>query len=159
MSKLHLILFLCVTLAHISYGQEEVSNKAVVQCYFEEVINKQQPHLLEEIYAEDYYFLSLESGSEGRGLKEFKEFLPYLFKAFPDIHYTIDQLVAEGDEVVAQVTVRGTHQDEYWGYPPSNNRIEVTEVFFYKFRDGKIIENRRLINLHKLYQQLSMTEE
>jgi len=155
MSIPHPILILSAALSHFSYGQDEASNKAVVQRYFEEVINQQQPHLLEEIYAEDYYFLSLEDGREGRGLKGFKEFLPYFFKAFPDIHYTVDQLVAEGDKVVAQVTARGTHRGEFWGYPPSHNRVEVTEVFFYKFRGGKVIENRRLIDLHKLYQQLS----
>lgn len=98
-------------------ADELSKNKAVVRRYFEEIVKKQRPELLSEIYAEDYFFHSLENGREGRGLKGLEDFLPYFFKAFPDIHYTIDQMVAEGDKVVVQVTARGTQREEFWGYP------------------------------------------
>jgi steroid delta-isomerase-like uncharacterized protein len=138
--------------------QKLADNKAVVTRYFEEVVNKQKPELLREIYAEDYLFHNLENGNEGLGLEGIEAFLPYFFKAFPDIHFTIDQLIAEGDKVVAQVTVRGTHKDEFWGYSTSNNTIKISEVFFYTLRDGKIIENRRLTDMFSLDKQLKGEE-
>lgn len=99
-------------------------------------------------------FHNLENGKEHRGLTGLEAFLPYLFKAFPDLHYTIDQMVAEGDKVVVQVTARGTYKGEFWGYPASNNKIKLSEVFFYTLRDGKIIKNRRLIEMATLDKQL-----
>jgi len=142
-------------LAIETYAQHISENKAVVRQYFELVINQQKPDLLREIFAEDYLFHSLEDGSKGRGLEGLEDFLPYFFKAFPDIHYTIEEIVAEGDQVVVQAKARGTHKGEFMGYPPSNNKINVSEVFFYTLKKGKIIENRRLIDLFNLYQQLS----
>jgi len=130
-----------------SLNPEETANQAIIERYFEEVINEQKTELVPEIYAEDYLFHSLEDGTEGRGIEGLEEFLPYFFQALPDIHYTIDRMVTEGNQVVVQATARGTHRGEFWGYPPSNNKIQVSEVFFYTLKDGKITENRRLIDL------------
>ena len=149
---LALLLLFCLTWE--ANAQETTKNKEVVRRYFEELINQQRPEIFREIYAEDYLFHNLENGQEQRGLTGFEAFLPYFFKAFPDIHYTIDQMVAEGDKVVVQVTARGTHMGEFWGYPASNNKIHLSEVFFYTLRDGKIIENRRLIDMATLDKQL-----
>ncbi len=148
-----IVYFLCLNIS--SFSQNLSSNKQVVKRYFEEVVNKQKVELLREIYSEDYFFHSLEDGSEGKGIKGLEDFLPYFFKAFPDIHYTIDQIIAEGDKVVVQATVTGTHKGEFWGYPPSNNKIKLSEVFFYTLKDNKIIENRRLIDLFHLHKQLT----
>lgn len=141
-----------------SSHEEEVANKAMVRRYFEEIVNQQKPELVREVVAEDYFFHSLEDGSEG-GIRELEEFLPYFFKAFPDIHYTIDQMVAEGDQVVVQVTAQWTQKGEFWGYPPSNNKLNISEVFFYTLKDGKIIGNRRLADLYHLDKQLSAVSE
>lgn len=158
MKKIVLKITLFVTLSGCflcqAAAQETQKNKEVVKRYFEEVVNQQRPEILREIVAEDYFFKSLESGNEGRGIEGLEKFLPYFFKAFPDIHYTIDQLIAEGDQVVVQVTVTGTHKGEFWGYPPLNNQIKISEVFFYTLEDGKIIKSSRLVDLFHLFQQL-----
>jgi len=87
-----------------SLSQDIVANKRVVTRYFEEVINKKKLEALCEIYSEDYTFHSLENGEDVKGLSQLDNFLPMFFKAFPDIHYTIDRIVAEGDPVVVQCT-------------------------------------------------------
>ena len=123
-----IVYFLCLNSS--GFSQNISGNKQVVTRYFEEVVNKQRIELLREIYSDDYFFHSLEDGSEAKGIKGLEDFLPYFFKAFPDIHYTIDQIIAEGDKVVVQVTVTGTHKGEFWGHQPSNNKIKISEVFF-----------------------------
>jgi predicted ester cyclase len=60
--------------------------------------------------------------------------------AFPDWREDIVELVAEGDTVVGRFKCSGTHQGEFLGLPPTGRRFEVDEVYFLKFRDGKIVE-------------------
>jgi steroid delta-isomerase-like uncharacterized protein len=149
-----LLTFTLVGVYDKAYSQNEKDNKLLVSKYFEVVINQQKPELLKNIFSEDYVNISIENGKKTRGIKQLYDFLPYLFKAFPDINYTIDQIVAEGDKVVVQATVRGTQKGEFWGYPISNNKINVTEVFFYTVKGGKIVENKRLLDLFQLGKQL-----
>jgi steroid delta-isomerase-like uncharacterized protein len=148
-----IICFLCFCIS--TFSQTPSKNKMVVTRYFEEIINKQRPELLTEVFSQDYFFHSLEDGSENRGIKQLQDFLPYFFKAFPDIHYSIDQIIAEKDNVVVQATVTGTQKGEFWSYPTSNNKIKVSEVFFFTLKDNKIIENRRMIDLFHLDKQLT----
>jgi len=138
-----------------TFAQTPESNKVVVRRYFEEIINKQKPELLTEVFSQDYFFHSLEDGYENRGIKQLQDFLPYFFKAFPDLHYTIHQIVAEADKVVVHVTASGTQKGEFWGYPAANNKIKISEVFFFTLNDNKIIENRRLADMFNLDKQLA----
>nr|WP_293838808.1 ester cyclase [uncultured Arsenicibacter sp.] len=158
-SKLGFCLLLLIgwfSLRQEAYCQHEGANKQLVSRYFDVIINQQKPELLGEVFSQDYVYKSLEDGSEIKGIKQLYDFLPYFFKAFPDIHYTIDQIIAEGDKVVVQATARGTQKGDFWGYPASNNKISVTEVFFYTVKGGKITENRRLLDLLHLGQQLKV---
>jgi predicted ester cyclase len=60
--------------------------------------------------------------------------------AFPDWREEIVELVAEGDTVVGRFKCSGTHEGEFLGLAPTGRRFEVDEVYFLKFRDGKIVE-------------------
>jgi predicted ester cyclase len=63
------------------------------------------------------------AGREIRGLKNYKQFINDLFDAFPDLHFIIDDMVAEGDEVVTGFTWTGTHKSEYRSIPPTNKKV------------------------------------
>ncbi len=149
-----LVFMLQLFLNQTVFCQHEVANKKLVQRYFAEVVNQQKIDLLKDIFSENYFFKSLEDGSENRGIKQLYDFLPYFFKAFPDINYTVDQIVAEGDKVVVQTTARGTQKGDFAEYPASNNKINVTEIFFFTIKDGKISESRRLLDLLHFGKQL-----
>lgn len=137
-----------------AFCQNEQINKQVVYRYFDEVVNKQKIELLNEIYAQDYLYKSLANGYERRGIKPHYDFLVYLFKAFPDIHFSVDQIVVEGDKIAVQTTAKGTHKAEFIGYAASNNKISVTEIFFYTVKDGIIIESKNLLDEFNLIKQL-----
>jgi steroid delta-isomerase-like uncharacterized protein len=73
---------------------------------------------------------------------------------FPDIQWTLEEMIAEGDKVAARFTMRGTHQGTFFGTPPSGKKIEVTAMNFYRMTDGKIVEERGQPDLLGLLQQI-----
>ena len=62
-------------------------------------------------------------------LKNIKQSISEEFSAFPDLHYTIDDMVAEGDKVAARVTMTGTHKGEFMGIPPTNKKITICLLY------------------------------
>jgi len=68
--------------------------------------------------------------------------------AFPDKHFTIDDVVAEGDKVLLRWTIRGTHLGEFWTPVgtalPTGNAITLTSMALFRLIDGKIVEERNV---------------
>jgi steroid delta-isomerase-like uncharacterized protein len=60
--------------------------------------------------------------------------------AFPDVHITIEDQVAEGDRVVTRWTARGTHTGAFQGIPPTGKRGSMTGIDINRFADGKVVE-------------------
>ena len=71
----------------------------------------------------------------------FKETFSDAREAFPDVHVTVEDLVAEGDRVTARVTMRGTHQGVFQGVAPTGKRVEVRAMDMFRISDGKIVEH------------------
>ena len=82
-------------------------------------------------------------------------FLKYLFKAFPDIHYTIENIVAENDLVTLSLTATATHKDEFLGYPASDNKIAFKEMFFFRISNKKIVEGWGVVDIDGIKEQIS----
>jgi predicted ester cyclase len=62
--------------------------------------------------------------------------------AYPDLHVTVSQQIAEDDFVVTVVTARGTHKGSFWGIPASNKLTTIEGVNIDRIRDGKIVEHK-----------------
>jgi steroid delta-isomerase-like uncharacterized protein len=73
---------------------------------------------------------------------------------FPDVQWTLEETIVEGDRLAARFTMRGTHQGAFFGVPPSDKKIEVRAMNFYRFADGKIIEEYGQPDLLGLMQQI-----
>ncbi len=62
--------------------------------------------------------------------------------AIPDLHYTVEDLIAEGDKVVMRWTMTGTHSgSEFMGLPPGGRKLRVTGISMFRIADGKIVEH------------------
>ena len=61
--------------------------------------------------------------------------------AFPDLHFTIEELVAEGNIVAGRLTMRGTHEGPLMGMPPTGRSVRQDHTHFVRFRDGKAVEH------------------
>jgi len=117
-------------------------NKTIVLRSYEEVINTGDFDRADELFSADVVEHEVVPGLEQPpGLEGFKQFFSMLRRAFPDLRMDVQDTIAEGDKVVARVEVHGTHQGEFMGMPPSDNRIEVTAVDIFRLEDGKIAEH------------------
>jgi steroid delta-isomerase-like uncharacterized protein len=73
---------------------------------------------------------------------------------FPDIQWTLEEMVAEGDKVAARFTMRGTHRGTFFGVPPTGKAIQVQAMNLYRLSGGKFVEERGQPDLLSLLQQI-----
>src|SRR5207248_125688 len=73
---------------------------------------------------------------------------------FPDIQWTLEEMIAEADKIAARFTMRGTHQGAFFGVPPTGKKIEVQAMNFYCLSRGQIVEERGQPDLLGLLQQI-----
>jgi predicted ester cyclase len=88
------------------------------------------------------------------GAQALKQVWAVLLRAFPDLHVTVEDVIAEGDKVVARITVTGTHKGEYMGRQPTGNSVTYNEIFIVRFVGGRIAEIWGVVDaLHSLDPQ------
>jgi len=104
-------------------------NKRNVDQLFETCFNRGDLGLLDELVSPDYVGLQGERGPAGFGLRN----------AFPDIHYTVEEVVAENDKVAVRWHWSGTHEAPFRAFPASHHKVSTTGAGIFRFRDGKIV--------------------
>lgn len=117
------------------------TNKAIVRRVFEEVFNKRNLTVADEL-------LSLESinhddphGVGAVGPESLKQVVQMLTAAFPDLQMTVEDMVAEGDRVFTRTTLRGTHQSAFMGIAPTGKRFTQQQMHLIRVVDGKVTEH------------------
>lgn len=129
-------------------------NKTIFRRIPEEIINTGNLARADELIAADYTeHLPLPPGTPS-GLAGFKAWWTMFRAAFPDLHYTVEDLIAEGDKVAGRVTVRGTHQGEFLGIPPTGKQATWTEIHIGRFAGGRLVEHWANIDQLGMLQQL-----
>ena len=115
-------------------------NKNVIRRLMAEV-DRGNLDVVDEFYAPAYVD---RTPSPIRGLAEGREgvrrALAIFHRAFPDTAHVIEDLVAEGDRVVARISARGTHTGDLFGQPPTGRAVTLTSITIYRLADGKIVE-------------------
>ncbi|MGZ6582815.1 MAG: ester cyclase [Solirubrobacteraceae bacterium] len=96
---------------------------------------------------------------DSTGRDKLKEVFARLHRAFPDLHVTVEDLIAEGDKVVARNTVTGTHQGEYMGLPATGKAVTYDEIFIFRFVDGRVAETWGVVDVFSQMRQLGMTPQ
>jgi predicted ester cyclase len=76
--------------------------------------------------------------------------------AFPDFHEECHDLISEGDQVVARLTLTGTHLGDYLGQSPTGKTFEIGSLDIYRFDEGKIIEQWGISDSAKMAKQLGL---
>lgn len=120
-----------------------MSNKEIVKRLYEEGWGKGNIDLVDEAFAEKHvlHWNDLQPADQVRTPLEVKQIIVDYRKAFPDLKVEINNLVAEGDFVVVEVTFTGTHQQAYEGFQPTNKLSQFTDMQILKMKDGKIVES------------------
>jgi steroid delta-isomerase-like uncharacterized protein len=116
-------------------------NKATFRRYIEEVWNRTNLELVDEIF--DRYLSHQPDGPTlQRGAEDVKRFVSEFRSAFPDFRIRIDDQIAEGDKVMVHATIRGTHHREFRGMAPTGKHIEERGFSVFRFsEEGKVVES------------------
>jgi len=88
------------------------------------------------------------------GMEGFKHFVTTFRAAFPDLIFTIEDMIAERDKVVARVSLRGTHKGDFMGVPATGRSVEMDSIDIMRFADGKLVEHWGQGDVVGLMQQL-----
>ncbi len=91
---------------------------------------------------------------DATGAQKLKEVFGRLHRAFPDLHITVEDLIAEGDKVVARNTVTGTHQGEYMGLPTTGKSVTYKEIIIFRVAGGRIAETWGGVDVFSQLRQL-----
>ena len=133
------------------------TNNSVSRRFFEEVFGKGKVNVLDEFIAM-YHINSgpgsipgLPTGPEGT-----KQLVTVYRNAFPDVHFTIDEQIAEGDKVVTRWSAHGTHQGELAGIPATGKSSTVTGIAVDRIVNGKIAESWGIFDQFGMMQQLGV---
>ena len=128
-------------------------NKSLVRRYYEEMWNRWNFALANELLADDISFRG-SLGSEMRGREQFCDYMRHVQHAFPDFQNQIDQMVAEDDCVVARLTYTGTHRGEIFGIAATGKRISYAGAAFYRIVNDRIVDGWVLGDVAGLLRQL-----
>jgi steroid delta-isomerase-like uncharacterized protein len=111
--------------------------------------------ILDEAYATDLVWH--EPDQDIQGSEEAKQFVTMYKTAFPDLHATVEDEIAEGDKVVTRWTIRGTHQGEIEEFgPPTERQIEIKGITIHRIENGKIVEEWERYDNLSVMQQLGL---
>lgn len=125
-------------------------NKVIVRRIFEELVTKGDMSVADELFAPDFVWPQFGlHGPEG-----VKQWIRAFRSAFPDVHDTVEEQIAEGDKVMSRVTVKGTNLGEWYGISPTGKSAVWSAVGIDRLVGGKIVERYAIFDLAGVLQQL-----
>jgi steroid delta-isomerase-like uncharacterized protein len=134
---------------------QETSNKATVRRFHDAMTGgaERVSQAIDEIVAPDVLFHApVPTGATGA--QALKQVMTILYRAYPDLHVAVEDLIAEGDKVVGRNTVTGTHQGEYLGLRPTGRSVAYNEIFIFRFAHGRIAEIWGVVDVLSQLKQL-----
>ena len=128
-------------------------HKALVRRFLEEVFNKGNVAVIDELIAEDYVDHSAPPGAPP-GPAIAKHTYTMFRAAFPDLRVDIHDLIADGDQVVVRATWTGTHRGDLMGLAPSGKQVTIPAIGIVRIRDSKFVERWEQADMLGLLQQI-----
>jgi steroid delta-isomerase-like uncharacterized protein len=131
------------------------ANKAMTRRFANEVMNRGNLRVVDELCAPNVVDHSMPPGFPA-GTAGVKQMVTMYRSAFPDMRATIEDLIAEGDKVVARWSATGTHRGELMGIPATGKRVTVTGIGIDRFASGKMVEHWEIFDQLSMMQQLGV---
>lgn len=116
------------------------TNKALIRRWIDEGWNGGSLAVVDAVYAPDVVQHDAASPLPVTSAQALAQYVGGFRAAFPDLHFTVDDLIAEGDRVVWRFTATATHRGSLMGIPPSGRQINVTGIVIFRVASGKIAE-------------------
>ena len=129
--------------------------KAIVRRNNDEFWNQEDMAVADEIIASDYV-RHMPNGRDIRGREGIRQEVAAFHKAFADLQFSLEDVIAEGDKVAARFTGRGTHKGEFTGIPPTGKVVQYGAIVICRIAKGKIVESWAQEDSLWMMQQLGM---
>ncbi len=133
-----------------------MTSKETVSLLIEEVFNKGNLLVLDEVIHSDYRYQSPTESMEG--VEDLKAFVQAFREAFPDLHIRVLSQIAEGESVCTRISMTGTHRGDFLGLPATSKSVQLQGVVISRLQNGLIIEEWELLDQLTLLQQLGIAE-
>ena len=130
------------------------NNSNLIQLYFEEVWNKGNVGLLDEIISENYINHSPGAPNSIPGPEGLKPIVTAIREGFPDLRFEIKNIVDAGDQVAVHTIMHGTNTGPLFGSSPTNKSVRVEQMQIERIENGKIVEHWRLTDELSMQKQL-----
>jgi steroid delta-isomerase-like uncharacterized protein len=129
----------------------EQAHVETVRRLYEEYLNQNRPELLASLVSED---VVLHTATEEQGIAAYASLTDRLRVAFPDMQFTLQDLIASDDRVVVRWTMDATHSGPLAGIPATGKRVQQRANVIYRFADGKIAEGWAVMDQAGMLRQL-----
>jgi steroid delta-isomerase-like uncharacterized protein len=133
-----------------------MGNAAVAQRFIEEILNTGDWSTAGDVLSDDVVMHHPSAPEPIRGRDAVQGFLNQFRVGMPDLTLTTDGVAGDGDNVAVRWSAHGTHTQEMFGVPPTNNAISIHGVSFFRFEDGRIAEDWVEENTFAVLQQLGV---
>jgi steroid delta-isomerase-like uncharacterized protein len=134
-------------------------NKNVVRRLFEEVWNKGNLPVTDELFAPNYAHHDTSTPDVGRGPESEKKRATLYRTAFPDLRFTVEDIIADGETVMARWSCRGTHKGDLSGIAPTGKQFTISGISIARLANGKMTEGWVNWDALSLMQQLGVVPE
>jgi steroid delta-isomerase-like uncharacterized protein len=134
------------------------TDEALVRRWFEELFNRGEPAVIDEILAPDVSYHGPPSLSPGdaTGVEPIREFVEVYATAFPDLWYTVESISQAGDEIRVRWSATGTHESDLFGLEATGESFTVSGIDIFVVEDGRITEIHAQWDTLKLVQELGV---
>ena len=134
------------------------ANKGLMRRWFEEVWNQGRVEAIHEMMSEDCinHGLSEDPGQPLRGASGFLPFHTQFREAFPNIEVVVEDVIAEGDKVVARCSVRGKHEGDSLGMKATHAMVDFDGIAIARVKAGMFVESWNSFDFARMYKQLAV---
>jgi steroid delta-isomerase-like uncharacterized protein len=139
---------------------EASASEAIVRRFLEQVWNERKLDLVDEIIDQNCVTHQLRSGAEitavSRGPGATKAHIQEWLHGFPDLNFTIEQILADDEKVFTQSIMEGMHTGPWMGMPPTHKPVSIRMMTVHRIAEGKIAEDWVLVESLGFFQQLGL---
>ena len=128
-------------------------NKAIVRRFIEEIFVDGRKDTVDELLADDFQGHTWRSPT-GDPRADLKAAIDRAAAGLSNPEFTIEDLIAEGDQVAARLTTAATQSGEFMGMPPTNKRDSIEEIHWFRLRDGQVVEHWHQFDQMGMMKQL-----
>lgn len=136
----------------------EAENKELVRRCVNDVLSEGNLARLDEYFADDYIEHTTAAPEGIERLEAVRDHYAGIREAMPDFDVEVEELIAEGNEVVQRSRQTGTHEGEFMKLEPTGTTVESEGIVINRIEEGQLVESWPLVDMMGLMEQLGVTE-